>query len=313
MTSFVGGGEDAAPELLVIGHATRDLLPTGGWRLGGTVTLAALTAARLGVGPVGIVTSGPVDVMAALHAMLPGASIAAVPSAEATTYENLYTARGRQQYLRGRAAPLTLNDVPPHWRGAPVVLLAPLAHEVDPALAEAFRGALIGATAQGWLRRFGDGGLVTAGPLDVAERLLPHLSALILSAEDLPAQGAQESAGEVETPSVASEPGISVEAIQAQVGSWAQMTPHVAVTLGPAGALLMAAGQPDVLLPGYPVTEVDPTGAGDVFAMAFLCELWTTGDARAAVDFANRVAALSVEGPGATNIPSRAEVAARFG
>jgi sugar/nucleoside kinase (ribokinase family) len=310
MTSFVVG-EDAAPapELLVIGHATRDLLPTGGWRLGGTVTFAALTAVRLGVGPVGIVTSGPEDVLAALHATLPGASIAAAPSAEATTYENLYTARGRRQYLRGRAAPLTLDDVPPHWRGAPVVLLAPLAHEVDPALAAAFHGALIGATAQGWLRRFGDDGLVTAGPLDVAERLLPHLSALILSAEDLPAQA---SARETMTSSDAFA-SISVEAIQAQVEPWAQLTPHVVVTLGAAGALLLAARQPDTLLPGYPVTEVDPTGAGDVFAMAFLCELWTTGDVRAAVDFANRVAALSVEGPGATNIPSRAEVAARFG
>jgi sugar/nucleoside kinase (ribokinase family) len=190
------------------------------------------------------------------------------------------------------------------------VLLAPLAHEVDPELAKAFHGALIGATAQGWLRRFSDDGLVTAGPLDVAERLLPHLSALLLSAEDLPAHA---SAGEAVTSSDAPDTSIGVEAIQAQVESWAQLTPHVVVTLGAAGALLLAAGQPDTLLPGYPVTEVDPTGAGDVFAMAFLFELWTTGDARAAVDFANRVAALSVEGPGATNIPSRAEVAARFG
>ena len=47
---------DAAPDFLAIGHVTRDLLPDGSWRLGGTVAFAALTAARLGLRPA-IVTS----------------------------------------------------------------------------------------------------------------------------------------------------------------------------------------------------------------------------------------------------------------
>ncbi|HKS69374.1 MAG TPA: hypothetical protein VJQ45_03075, partial [Ktedonobacterales bacterium] len=58
------------PDLLLIGHASRDLLSAGGWRLGGTVTYAAATAARLGLRPA-VVTSGPADLAAALEEALP--------------------------------------------------------------------------------------------------------------------------------------------------------------------------------------------------------------------------------------------------
>jgi sugar/nucleoside kinase (ribokinase family) len=46
--------------------------------------------------------------------------------------------------------------------------------------------------------------------------------------------------------------------------------------------------------------------------MAFLCALATSGDAAAAIDQANRVAALSVEGVGVSAIPTPAQVAARY-
>jgi sugar/nucleoside kinase (ribokinase family) len=50
--------------------------------------------------------------------------------------------------------------------------------------------------------------------------------------------------------------------------------------------------------PAYPAVELDPTGAGDVFAASFLCSLYRHGDPREAVNFANRVAAYSVEAMG---------------
>ena len=64
--------------------------------------------------------------------------------------------------------------------------------------------------------------------------------------------------------------------------------------------------------PGYPASEVDPTGAGDVFAATFLCALVATDDPAEAMDQANRVAALSVEGVSTSAIPTPAEVAARY-
>ncbi|WIG59838.1 MAG: hypothetical protein OJF49_002585 [Ktedonobacterales bacterium] len=290
--------EDAgdAPEFLAIGHATRDLLPDGSWRLGGTVTFAALTAQRLGL-RAAIVTSGPPEITAALRAALPDVALAIVPSPSATTYENIYQDGARRQYLRDRAAPLRPADIPAAWRAAPVVLLAPLAGEVAPELAAAFPSALVAATPQGWLRRWDAAGYITPGPLEDAHTLLPALRALILSRDDL------------------APPSSSAAALTAatdQIAAWASAVPLVVVTRGPAGALLHSATAIPEAFAGYPAREVDPTGAGDVFAAAFLCELHATGDARAAVDFANRVAALSVEHPGASGIPTRADVATRF-
>lgn len=306
------------PDFLAIGHATRDLLPGGTWRLGGSVTFAARTAQRLGLRPA-VVTSGPQDVLATLRATLPGVPVASVASPTATTFENIYlsppreagslgaSSGARRQYLRGRAAPLDLDAVPAEWQAAPIVLLAPLADEIPPALAAAFPGALVAATPQGWLRRWDATGLVYPGPLEHAGMLLPHLRALILSREDLlPFSGAPL---ERLSPDVPRDP----PAADAILAAWARIVPLVVVTRGAAGALLFRDSAEPVAFPGYPAMEVDPTGAGDVFAAAFLCELHATGDPAAAIDFANRVAALSVERSGAEGIPTRADVAARYG
>jgi sugar/nucleoside kinase (ribokinase family) len=293
------------PEFVAIGHATRDLVPGGGWVLGGTVSFAALTAQRLGL-RAGIVTSGPEDVLAALGALAPEVAIAAIPSTDASTFENLYHDGNRQQYLRGRAAPITLADIPEGWLGAQIVLLAPVAQEVDSAIAVAFPHALVGATPQGWLRQWDGDGFVQPAPLGAAAGALPYLDALVLSQEDLvPANGHR-----VAPPSGV--PTTSQEAA-ALVASWAGVVPHVVMTKGKEGAWLWAGQRAPERFDAYLMREVDPTGAGDVFAAAFLCRLRATGDPRGAVDFAQRVAGLSVEHPGATGIPTPEELAARFG
>jgi pfkB family carbohydrate kinase len=277
----------ARPDFLAIGHVTRDLLPDGSWRLGGTVTYAALTAARLGL-RAAIVTSAPPDVLAALDAVLPDIPLSVVPSAEATTFENIYSAHGRQQYLRGRAAPLIIASVPEAWCDAPIVLLGPVAQEIDVSIVTAFPHALVGATPQGWLRQWDADGAVAPAPLTSADTLLPHLRALILSREDV---------------------GESADAV---FGQWARTVPLIAVTCSRDGAYVWEHGVRSGLFAGYPAHEVDPTGAGDVFATAFLCELRETGDAARAIDFANQVAACSVEAAGGEGIPTREIVAARW-
>ena len=277
----------ARPDFLAIGHITRDLLPDGSWRLGGASAYAALTATRLGL-RAAIVTSAAPDVLAALDAVVSTIPLSVVSSAEATAFENIYTPRGRRQYLRGRAAPLTLSAVPEAWRNAPIVLLAPVAQEVDPGMVTAFPRSLIGAAPQGWLRQWDSDGMVAPSPLVNIEMLLHNVRALILSRED------------VEAPA------------DALFGQWARVAPLIAVTCGKEGAYIWEHGDRSEMFVGYPANEVDPTGAGDVFAAGFLCELHKTGDAAGAVDFANRVAACSVEAPGGEGIPTREIVAARW-
>lgn len=287
---------ETSPEFIAIGHASRDLLPDGSWRLGGGVAYAGVTASRLGL-RVGVLTSAPPDVLSAMHDELPNAAIINVPATEATTFENIYDATGRRQFLRARAAALTLDHLPPVWTSAGIILLAPLAQEVDPAFVQAVPRALAAAAPQGWLRRWNAQGAISPGPLDVASELLPHLRALILSRDDLL------------LPDADSEQKEQADAI---IATWASQVPLVAVTRGADGADLYVDGGPAESFPGVSAREVDPTGAGDIFAAAFLCWLDRVGDPRAALDFANHVAACSIERMGVESTPTVAELIVRF-
>jgi sugar/nucleoside kinase (ribokinase family) len=285
-----------APDFIAIGHASRDLLPDGNWRLGGGVSYAGVTASRLGW-RVGILTSAPADVLSALQEALPDAAIVNVPAHEATTFENIYDATGRRQFLRACAAALTLDHLPAAWAEARIVLLAPVAQEVDPSFAVAFPHALIAAAPQGWLRRWDAQGTVSPGPLDVALQLLPQVRALILSRDDLLPPGASAE---------------QKEQADAIIAGWARGVPLVAVTRGADGVDLFAGNAPVELFAAVAAREVDPTGAGDVFAAAFLCWLEHTANARAAIEFANHVAACSVERVGVESAPTVVELIARF-
>ncbi len=283
-------------DALIVGHLTRDLLPDGGWRPGGAALYAAVTASRLGL-RVGIVTSAPADLCANVSSTLDGAPMIVVESETATTFENVYTPAGRVQYLRASAEPLTLDDIPTRWRRCAVALLAPVAGEVAPGLAAALDARVIGAAPQGWLRAWDATGRVRPQPLDgAALDALRSFSALIVSREDLTGPAADAT---------------TQEAADETLRAWARLVPLVAVTRGAEGADLYRAGAVE-RYPGSPAREVDPTGAGDVFAAAFLSALARDGDAAAAIAQANRIAALSVEGVGPSAIPTLAQVAARY-
>ncbi len=287
-------GAAAPPDFLVIGHVTKDLRPDGSYTIGGSATFAALTAQRLGLSA-GIVTSASPDLLARLPEEVPGVAIAATPSLESTTFENIYEGGRRRQYLRGRAAPLELRAVPQAWRQARIVLLGPLAQEIPPAFATAFPGALLGATPQGWLRRWDDTGLVSPTSWASADDILPHLHALILSREDLIAhQGSDHH-----------------EHVEALLNTWAKLVPMLVLTAGAQGATLHSNGRARHFR-AFPATEVDPTGAGDVFAAAFLIQYALAQDAHAAMRFANCVASFAVEQPGTTGIPTPQQIATRL-
>ena len=87
---------------------------------------------------------------------------------------------------------------------------------------------------------------------------------------------------------------------------------HVVVTLGARGALLVPAGDGEVLLqPPPPVRPVDTTGAGDCFSGALGQALAAGRELPEAVRWAVTAAALSTTGAGARGaLPTAAEVAA---
>ncbi len=86
----------------------------------------------------------------------------------------------------------------------------------------------------------------------------------------------------------------------------------VALTLGHEGSLVATPERRERLIP-IRVDAIDATGAGDCYDGAFLAEYIRTGDAFAAVAYANVAAALSTQGYGAVApLPLRAEVEARI-
>jgi hypothetical protein len=267
------------PDYLMLGHFTRDVLPDRTTVPGGTSLYAALTAHCLGQN-VGVV-SAPAE----LPSRWPNAiQIAFHPSPTPPTFENRYTPEGRQQTLHAASMPISLDAIPAAWRAAPLIHLGPVLGETPEQLVDAFPGALLGVTPQGWMRTWEEPlpSPVIYRPWQPAPRVLERIDALILSIED-------------------------VRGDEALVAGYARHCGLVALTRGAQGATLFVRGEPHHI-PAFVVIERDPTGAGDVFAAALLTRLHETGDALEAARFAAYVAALSVEGAGISRIPTRDQI-----
>ncbi len=283
-------------QFLTLGHVTRDLRPDGSFSLGGTVTFAALTAYRLGL-VAGIISCASSDLLPHLSRALPAIALSVRPTMNTTTFINQYTQGFRTQYLQARADTLHATDVPLAWLDAPIVLIGPLAQEIAPETVKLFRrrsGAIIAATPQGWLRRWDSDGRVWPTPWETAEQILPMLDVLILSHDDL-LPFANDNRQEAD----------------ALLREWSMRVPLLVATDGRHGATLFRHGAIQSF-PGYAAQEIDPTGAGDVFAAAFLTALHRHGNAEQAVNFANCAASFSIEQVGVQGIPTMEMVAGRL-
>lgn len=252
--------------------------------LGGTVSYAALAARALGW-EAAVLTAAGSDFDPERE--LPGVRAFVEPSAATTCFVNLYDEQGgRAQTLSSRAADVELMPLPDAWREPEALLLGPVAGEIGPGFAAAIGGGVVGATAQGWLRALESDGAVVARDWARPERDLAGVHALFLSEQDLP----------------------DAEAAARRL---AASVPIVALTRGWRGVTLFTReGCRDV--PGLPREEVDPTGAGDVFAAAFLVGYHETGDPFEAAAFAACAASCAVEAPGTAGIGSRSEVLSRL-
>lgn len=281
-------------DFLAIGHITHDSTPDG-FRFGGTVSFAAITARRLGRQP-GIVSRGSAEglrngststtgsaqiLIGAAGSALAGIPIYLQPSDVCTRFVNIYHGGQRTQVIEAWANPV-VPELPPTWADPGVVLLGPVAREVPESWMTLFPNALIGVTPQGWLRQWDAAGHVSPTRWANAAAFLSRADAVILSREDVGGDGAYIADLASQTRLLVVTDGWHGATVYRQGGSW-QIPPRAAV-------------------------EVDPTGAGDVFTTAFLVRLAETSDPLVAARFANVVASMSVEAPGMAAIPYRAQV-----
>lgn len=281
----------ASLDFLVIGHVTRDI-PTANpdatdYVLGGTVSFAAVTAARLGRHPTVLTRAGndvELDILTAVGGLY------VLPSERTTTFANIYSETSRVQYCYHPAGVIRAEDVPAELRHPKVVLLGPLVQEIGTDMIHIFpEETVVAAVPQGWMRRWDENGRVYPVPWESAPEFLPHLDALILSIED-------------------------VDGDLSIIEEYCRHVPLLVMTQYREGSTVYRR-QPDgsvqvTQIPPRPAIEIDPTGAGDTFATAFLLRLQETGDPLDAARYANVTASFGVEGPGTAAIPSHQEVLA---
>jgi sugar/nucleoside kinase (ribokinase family) len=270
---------------VVVGNVVEDRA-AGGWTPGGPSLYSARTAAALGVG-VTLVTCLPPDFT---RDALCGLDITAVRSALAPRYANAYAPDGsRSQQL---LAPGEDIAALPDLSGADAVILAPAYHELDallerPASLAQPAGCLFAIALQGLLRSVDGAGNVRPrnDPLTAARSVPPGAFAFF-SDEDTPAPDA-------------------LAAALARQGATAVLT------RGYRGATIYRPGRVDAYQP-VPASAADPTGAGDVFATAFVVRMIETRDMDQAARFALAAGALAVEAPGLEAIPTREQIEARL-
>jgi hypothetical protein len=201
----------------------------------------------------------------------PHLSLAVRSSERMTTFGLRYSGSHRRLTVRDVARGLTVGDIPPAWRSAPVVYLGPVLGECGRDLAESVAGATVIVGLQGWLRQVARSGLVEPAITREIEDPPPGISVAVLSAADHPEAGAIATA-------------------------FAARGIVVALTRGAEGATLFF-GDERREVAAAPARELDPTGAGDVFGVVFGLALHAGCEPIAAAERAAQAAARVVEGP----------------
>jgi hypothetical protein len=259
---------------LVVGHATLDLLG-GALVPGGSAYYAAHVLSGLGAEVRVLTCAGPDLPSTALA----GLDVHMLPAPRTTRFENAHDASGRRtQRAQVVAPPLEPPALPRAWLAPDLLLLAPVAGEVAPeAFVRTVRARVTGLCVQGLVREVRAGGEVAPRPLLPAPGALAGIDAAFL--------GDDEAAGQPDLADVL-----------------AAAVPVVAWTHGDRGSEVRASGR--VLRAGvHPAREVDPTGAGDAYAAAFLFALARGGSPRDAARLGAAAASIVVEGPGGSALP----------
>lgn len=276
------------PDVVVIGHLTIDRTPRGDV-LGGTVLYAALAAARYGA-RAAILTRANLDLLPAdqreVLAAISGEIEIIVQSSEAiTTFTNVDVGGRRQQSLHAWAGEIDLTGLPPLWRSAGVVHLAPVAQEIDPRQVTRLAPRQLGCTPQGWMRAWDRNrfGRIRLAHLRLPADLVARIDALVVSYE--------ESVEARDTVEAVGRRGLAV------------------VTRGDQGALVIDRER-RTEAPLYPVRAVDTVGAGDVFAGGLFAARGAGESVAASLRYAAAAAALKVTGEGVMAVPNHTDVTA---
>lgn len=279
----------ACNDMLIVGHVTHDRYGDR-LRAGGCAFYGGLVHRALGA-EVELATVVGED-FACADELTPLLKAGAVPrgGAETTLFSNVYPPNGvRVQTLEAvadRVSPKAVSSRP-----RDVLHLAPVLHEVDlQAWVAHVPARWVGINVQGWTRALAQSPGRSAGPVRVQTRpwqitpdALRGVHLACLSDEDLVGQGDL-------------------------LHRLRQGVDVVALTHGKAGCDVFV-GDMVVRVGVYATQQVDPTGAGDTFAAAFLHALARGNNHLDAACLASAAASVVIEAEGASALGRLAELA----
>ncbi len=263
-----------SPEFISIGHVTYDIYP-GERLIGGSTVYSSITACNLGLST-GIITSRGLDFSG--DGLLKGINVSGSLSPHTTTFCNSYYQGKRKQIVNNIANRIKKKQIPKGWDKAKIVHICPVADEVDQGIFPLFKDSLVGLTPQGLMRRWNEKGEVCPKKWVPVLKVSSLVNVLIFSEEDI-----------ADFPEV--------------LESYKSLIEIVILTRGAEGSILFWKGK-EISFSAFKTEEKDPTGAGDVFAAAFLVQYYKTGDPIGSSRFANCVASFAVEEKGTAGIPN---------
>lgn len=272
------------PEFLIAGHLTCDLIETRR-QPGGSVLYGSKTAEKMGYASA-LWTCAQRDFPP--PELFQGMEVKLSATDRISTFHHQWLRESGRRRLRldELAAPLRADTLPETWRKSRRVMIAPIWDEIGPESLGWFETEFVGLTPQGWFRQRTHEGEVffTSSRWNT----LPRKAKLIV---------------------------VSVDDIEQdpQAWEWIKASAEVAVkTMGKRGHLLATDEGEKILLPPHVSQEVDPTGAGDVFASSMLIALSEGLTPEDAACFASVAASFVVEKPGIEGLPNREEMMARL-
>ena len=263
-----------------------DRTSANGWAPGGPSLYAAHAFSRLG-GNVTLITGISDDFDTAWFDGI--ADVRGYADSELPRYANSYDRQGnRRQYLLAEGEPLQLMPFLKPEEQPEIAFIAPAFHEFRRAPLP-FKDSLVGVSLQGPLRA-----------LTGRQRIIPH-SHPVNVAEKFVRAGWIAFFSEEDT--------ADPEALAAHI---ATLRAVAVLTRGYNGATLFDSDGSQHHWDAIPADPVDPTGAGDCFASAFMFRLAETEDLESAMHFALAAGSLAVEGPGLAGIPTRQAIEDRM-
>ncbi len=205
-----------------------------------------------------------------------------IEAEQTTVFKNLDDPHRTERYVYGRAVDLKLDCIPPAWRSARNVLIAPVINEVPPEIVFDFPNANVYLAPQGLFRKIGKDGRVSFKRWFDAD-VIAQTRCVVFSEEDIRGYPRLEE-------------------------KMAAVAPLLIVTRSDKGGTYYV-NQQKYTYSADQVNVTQLTGAGDVFASSLLSTLYSTElDIHQCIRVAAKLASASITRSYMHSIPTPDEI-----